>query len=245
MALPGSRRDRWLLPYADFITLLFAVFVMMYAMEKARDKQRIVQVQQQPAAVVPPSAVSVPLPSPPPSPPPSEDRSLLGDLRTNLDVESQEGFLSLSADLRGVVIALNDRTLFKPGEARIRASAERSFDTIASVLSRYPNRILLEGHTDSVPIHNARFRSNWELSTARSMAVMELLERIANMPASRFSIGGAADNSPVTADSTEPGRARNRRVEIVVLEDPPKRHVALESTEPVTASPETLTPPSP
>jgi chemotaxis protein MotB len=217
MTLPGSRRDRWLLPYADFITLLFAVFVMMYAMEKARDKQRMVQAQQQLAAAVPPKQA---VPVPRPSPAPSEEKSLLGDLRTNLGVESQEGFLTLSADMRGVVIALNDQTLFRPGEARIQTSAEASFDTIGRVLSRYPNHILLEGHTDSVPIHNARFRSNWELSTARSMAVMELLERLADMPASRFSIGGSADNSPVTADSTETGRARNRRVEIVVLENP-------------------------
>jgi len=222
MILPGSRKDRWLLPYADFITLLFAVFVMMYAMEKARDKQRIVEVRQQRAAAVPPPPVVLPLPSRLPS----EESSLLGDLRTNLGVESRDGFLTLSADLRGVVIALNDLTLFKPGEARIDASAETSFDTIGRVLSRYPNRILLEGHTDSVPIHNARFRSNWELSTARSMAVMELLERSPDMPASRFSIGGSADNSPVTADSSEPGRARNRRVEIVVLEDPPARQPA-------------------
>jgi chemotaxis protein MotB len=107
--------------------------------------------------------------------------------------------------------------LFRPGDARIPASAEASFDTIGRVLSRYPNHILLEGHTDSVPIHNAHFQSNWELSTARSMAVMALLERRAGMPSSRFSIGGSADNSPVSGDSTEPGRARNRRVEIVVL----------------------------
>jgi len=214
MTLPGSRRDRWLLPYADFITLLFAVFVMMYAMEKARDRQRAVPVPgQAAAAVVPQPAVSVPVPP--------EDSPLLNDLRTNLGDESRAGFLALSADIRGVVIALNDKTLFKPGEARIEASAEASFEIIGRVLSRYRNHILLEGHTDSVPIHNARFRSNWELSTARSMAVMQLLERNADMPSSRFSIGGSADNSPVTADSTEPGRARNRRVEIVVLEDPP------------------------
>jgi chemotaxis protein MotB len=220
MTLPGSRRDRWLLPYADFITLLFVVFVTMYAMERARDRQRVAhQAQQQPTISVPPQrAVSIPLPP--------EDKPLLNDLRTNLSAESRNGFLTLSADLRGVVIALNDQTLFRPGEARIQASAETSFDTIGRVLSRYPNHILLEGHTDSVPIHNALFRSNWELSTARSMAVMQLLERNADIPPSRFSIGGSADNSPVTDDISEPGRARNRRVEIVVLEDPPRPRLA-------------------
>jgi chemotaxis protein MotB len=215
MALHGaSRRDRWLLPYADFVTLLFAVFVMMYALEKAHSKQRAVPVPQQPATCA--------LPQPPVTAPAAQS-ALLDDLRANLGVESEKGVLKLSADLRGVVIALDDQALFKPGEARIAVSAEASFDTIGRVLSRYPNHILLEGHTDSVPIHNAHFQSNWELSTARSMAVMELLERRAGMPSSRFSIGGSADNSPVSVDGTEHGRARNRRVDIVVLENLPER----------------------
>jgi chemotaxis protein MotB len=201
-----------LLPYADFVTLLFAVFVLMYAMEKARSKQSAVPVPAQAAARALPE---------PPAPPIAARNPLVDDLRTNLGAESQEGFLTVSADLRGVTIALNDRALFKPGEARIPASAEASFDAIGRVLNRYSNHILLEGHTDSVPIHNAHFQSNWELSTARSMAVMELLERRAGMPSGRFSIGGSADNSPISVDSGEPGRARNRRVDIVVLENRP------------------------
>jgi chemotaxis protein MotB len=218
----SSRRDRWLLPYADFVTLLFAVFVLMYAMEKAHAKQSAVPVPAQAAAPALPQ---------PPAPPPAVQNPLLDDVRASLEAESQEGLLTVSADLRGVTIALNDRALFKPGEAGIPASAEASFDTISRVLSGYPNRILLEGHTDSVPIHNAHFQSNWELSTARSMAVMKLLERRGGMPSSRFSIGGSADNSPVSVDGTEPGRARNRRVEIVVLEDAPERPRADSSPE--------------
>jgi chemotaxis protein MotB len=203
---------------------------MMYAIEKGRDRRRTVPVPRQAAITVAPQP-AVPVRLPP------EVKPLLNDLRTNLSDESRDGFLTLSADLRGVVIALNDETLFKPGEARIQTSAETSFDTIGRVLSRYPNHILLEGHTDSVPIHNARFRSNWELSTARSMAVMELLERNSDIASSRFSIAGSADNSPVAADSTEPGRALNRRVEIVVLEDPPVR-------QPSSAAPQTLIAPT-
>jgi chemotaxis protein MotB len=198
----SNRRDRWLLPYADFVTLLFAVFVMMYAMEKSRHRQLSV-------SAPPPPAISAP--QRPMAP------ALLDELQTNLIDERRAGFLTLAVELRGVVIALNDQTLFKPGEAQVRASAEISFDRIGRLLSRYPNHILLEGHTDSVPIHNKRFQSNWELSTARSMAVMQLLEQRSGLPGSRFSIGGSADNAPLSTDATEPGRARNRRVDIVVL----------------------------
>jgi chemotaxis protein MotB len=195
-----------LLPYADFVTLLFVVFVAMYAMEKARHRQPPV------SAALLQFAVSVPKRSPAPG--------LLNELQTNLIDESRDGFLTLSAESRGVVIALNDQTLFKPGEAQVRASAEVSFDRLGRLLSRYPNHILLEGHTDSVPIHNSRFQSNWELSTARSMAVMQLLEQHSSLPGSRFSIGGSADNAPLSKDNTEPGRARNRRVDIVILDNP-------------------------
>lgn len=241
----ASRKDRWLLPYADFVTLLFAVFVMMYAAEKSRDKQRVVAIPAQPSEVAPAAAVApaaVPEPVPAqvlPPPPPDRTTALLTDLQANLGDQGRIGLLTLSADLRGVVIALNDQTLFKAGEAGIQPSAEPALYRIGDVLSRYPNHILLEGHTDSVPIHTDRFRSNWELSTARSIAVMQLLEQHSSMPASRFSIGGSADNSPVTADSSEPGRARNRRVEIIVLNSPaPVPPGEVKSAEPSRPSPE-------
>jgi len=201
-----NQRDRWLLSYADFVTLLFAVFVMMYATEKSRSAERPIQ-------PVVPVAKPVPLPPKPPA--------LLNQLRGNLVGEEQGGFLALSAEPRGVVITLSNDTLFKPGEARIRQSAEASFEAVGKVLSRYPNHMILEGHTDSVPIHTVRFRSNWELSTARSIAVMQLLEQRADIPQDRFSIGGSADNAPVTTDQSAKGRARNRRVDIIVLDDSP------------------------
>jgi chemotaxis protein MotB len=209
--VPGSnRRDRWLLPYADFVTLLFAVFVIMYAVEQSRHGQ--LRVSAPPLA-----AMSVPHQP--------GGLALLNDFRMNLIDEQSEGFLTLSAESRGIVITLNDQALFKPGEAQVRASAEIDFDTIGRLLSRYSNHILLEGHTDSVPIHNHRFQSNWELSTARSIAVMRLLEQHSSLPGNRFSIGGSADNAPLSTDTSESGRARNRRVDIVILDNPVERPI--------------------
>jgi len=211
----ANQRDRWLLSYADFVTLLFAVFVMMYAMEKSRSIRRSVPVSPPVMASVP----APPIPSPSIALAPSTPNTLLNDLQANLIGEQEKGFLTLSAEPRGVVITLNDEALFNPGEARVQPSAEPGFEKIGNVLARYPNRMLLEGHTDSVPIHNDRFQSNWELSTARSIAVMKVLEQSAHIAADRFSIGGSADNAPVTPDVSKQGRARNRRVDIVVLED--------------------------
>lgn len=196
MFLRPNLRDRWLLTYADFITLLFATFVLMYATAKAREGTKI-------------------KPAPPSRPVQS---NLLTDLRNNLHLEQQSALVTLSVDQRGIVIALDDHSCFPPGQATVQAPAVPMFEKIAGILARYPNRILLEGHTDSVPIHTPQFRSNWELSTARSITVLELMTHAAELRSDRFLIGGSADNTPVTSNQTEQGRAHNRRVEIVVLD---------------------------
>jgi chemotaxis protein MotB len=202
MLLRGNNRDRWLLSYADFITVLFAAFVLMYAAARAREGAGLST--HGPAQNAPPP-----------------ESNLLTDLRNSLNLERQSGLVTVSVDQRGIVIALDDKLCFQPGEAEVQPAAVGMFTKVAAILSRHTNRILLEGHTDSVPIHNAQFRSNWELSTARSIAVMELMERSAGIAGQRFLIGGSADNAPVSTNETEQGRAHNRRVEIVVLDGRP------------------------
>jgi chemotaxis protein MotB len=209
MQARGHSRDRWLLSYADFITLLFAVFVLMYATAKAKEGR----VQ---AAATPQRKASITITPPAPGPRPS---NLLTDLKASLQLEQQNALLSVTVERHGIVIALDDRVCFGPGSADIREAAVPMFAKVAGVLSRYDSRILLQGHTDSTPIHNSRFGSNWELSTARSIAVMQLMQARGSLRPDRFLIGGSADNTPVSSNETEGGRAHNRRVEIVVLDD--------------------------
>jgi len=200
MFLRTNQKDRWLLSYADFITLLFAMFVLMYAQAKAHEQHaRASKPTAQPARI--------------------SQSNLLTDLVKNLKVERERGVVTVSTEQRGIVIALDDRMCFQPGQADIEPSALGVFEKVGGILGRYNSRILLEGHTDSTPIHNERFRSNWELSTARSIAVMELLEQSAGIRQERFLIGGSAANAPVSNNDTEQGRAHNRRVEIIVLDD--------------------------
>jgi chemotaxis protein MotB len=96
-------------------------------------------------------------------------------------------------------------------------NAKSTLEKIAGNLKTLPNTIRLEGHTDAIPIHNARFRSNWELSAARSIALMEMFTDALALPHDRMSIAGFADTAPVASNETVEGRARNRRVDIVVL----------------------------
>lgn len=205
MFLRGNNKDRWLLTYADFITLLFATFVLMYATAKAKEGTRVVA-----HAATTKFEKPVPVQS-----------NLLTDLQKNLHLEQEAALVTVSVDQRGIVIALDDHSCFRPGQAQLEAAAVPMFEKVAGILVHYGNRILLEGHTDSVPIHTPQFRSNWELSTARSIAVMELMSGAGPLGTDRFLIGGSADNAPVTENQTEQGRAHNRRVEIIVLDSSP------------------------
>jgi chemotaxis protein MotB len=201
MLLRGAHRDRWLLSYADFITVLFAVFVLMFVAARAKEH-----------------AGSLRGGGPGKAPAQALQSNLLTDLQKALQLEQKEGVVTVTVDQRGIIIALDDKLCFRPGQAVIEPAAVPMFTKVAHVLATHGNRVLLEGHTDSVPIHNAQFRSNWELSTARSIAVMDLMQTETGISGQRFLIGGSADNAPVSTNDTEMGRAHNRRVEIVVID---------------------------
>ena len=111
----------------------------------------------------------------------------------------------------------------------ISPEAYAGVESVAGAILKIPNPVRLEGHTDSVPINTPRFRSNWQLSAARSIALLELLSERFGVPRERMAIVGYADNAPVASNETEQGRALNRRVDIVVLNEqgligePPQR----------------------
>jgi chemotaxis protein MotB len=207
--------DRWLISYADFITLLFATFVLMYVAAKKNEQH---------GRPAPPPTVAKNQPAPSPLPGAAK---LKTELSNSLSFEQSQHVVTLSSEPRGLVITLDDRICFAPGQAQIQPTATGIFEKVGHILARYPNRVLLQGHTDSTPIHNSQFHSNWELSTARSIAVMGLMEEGAALKPERFLIAGAADNAPVSNNETEEGRAQNRRVDIIVLDDVANAQAAL------------------
>ena len=108
----------------------------------------------------------------------------------------------------------------------------RSAGEPRAALKTVSNPVRIEGHTDAVPIHTSRFRSNWELSAARSIAIMEVLSNRFEISSQRLAIAGYADTAPVADNDTPEGRARNRRVDLVIL-----NNYALAKTEPAQATP--------
>ena len=135
-----------------------------------------------------------------------------------LEAEIRSGKLQISMGARGLTISFTQAALFPSGEDVIAEDTYPSIQKIANAMKQIPNPVRMEGHTDAVPIHNSRFRSNWELSAARSIALLELLTQF-GVSRDRLSVAGYADTTPVDNNETEQGRAKNRRVDIVILNE--------------------------
>jgi len=223
------------LSYADFVTLMFAFFVAMYAISQ-QDKSGAKRVSESVREAVRNGGVptttrsslathdgsrtSVGIASNSLASPVDADPSLAVPFRQLHRVLSDEldtGKLGLHLGSRGLVITLQERSFFPSGDDSIYISSYPVIAQIASVIAQLPNPVQLEGHTDSVPIHAGRFRSNWELSTARSIALLQILESRFGLEPGRFVVAGFAQNAPVASNATTEGRALNRRVEIVIL----------------------------
>ena len=233
----GPNHERWLVSYADFITLMFAFFVMMYANSKT-DQVRAQQISeafrqalsegritQTLARLVRREDVLTQLPARPQAPPPKpagaevELLPSLRELNETLKKEIEAGRLEVRLERRGLVISLREAAFFPSGNDTVEPAAIPTLAVIARELKRTPNPIRLEGHTDSIPISNARFRSNWDLSAARAIAMLDLFANRFGVPLERLAIAGYGDTAPVASNETAEGRARNRRVDIVVLNE--------------------------
>jgi chemotaxis protein MotB len=234
-----ENHERWLVSYADFITLLFAFFVMMYAnsqTDKLRAQQisrafreamqegKISQTFSRLIGSAPPVSGRVadhPIDAREPRAPadvsPLALLPSLQQLRQTLKSEIASGKVELRMEHRGLVISLLEATFFPSGGDIIESGTLPTLGRIAEELQKVPNPLRLEGHTDAIPIRTPRFRSNWELSAARGIARLEVFQSRFGIPHSRMAIAGYADTAPVASNETLDGRARNRRVDIVVL----------------------------
>lgn len=237
--------ERWLISYGDFITLLFALFVVLFASSQV-DKRKTaalaqaIQVAFEQLGVFPsgpghpqlhnlsliansnpPAASDTQAAMPKALHGPIYRKGELKGLKARLshalapEIARHDVNLRLTRD--GLVVSLQEVGFFDSGSAVMKPAATPVLTSISAILVNTPQNIRVEGHTDNVPIHNAQFASNWDLSTARATEVLDLLITRYHLAASRLSAAGYAKYHPVASNATAAGRARNRRVDIVVL----------------------------
>ena len=206
--------------YGDFITLMFALFTTLYAISVV-EAEKLADPEEMPTEVSEPVVASPPDPPSPIELAVAERSRELSELRARLQARLAPGIASrlvaVRLDGRGLVISLHEAGAFATGSAELSPVARSLVETVASAVAPLGNIVRVEGHTDDVPIATTRYRSNWELSTARATNVVTHLVEEAGMPASRFAIAGYGQYRPLVSNDTEANRARNRRVDIVVL----------------------------
>ena len=223
-----ENHERWLVSYADFITLLFAFFVVMYSISSVNEGRFRVVSESIQAALKP--VVSTPA---------SNKLFKIGDHKSALaPVVSkkaqivrrlQEVLGSRSKQLNliehinvvetdtGIKVAISDSMMFESGQAELKAQAFPLLEALAETLSDHGMKdVRVLGHTDNVPMQSAQFPSNWELSSARAVTVVRVLSELYHVPVERLSATGYADNKPVADNLTPENRAKNRRVELIV-----------------------------
>jgi len=241
--------ERWLVSYADFITLLFAFFVVMFAVSQV-DSKKVGRFQQsftmavgatpgdtgylpnKENAELPISASIESLPEAPPAPepPPEESKPSLAEQLQEIERELaakllvDESLQGLSIVRRGneLVLRMDATLLFDSGDDRIKDIALPVLMAVANELRTRDVKVRVEGHTDDQPIKTLRYRSNWDLSTARATSVVTMLASRGELDPKRLMAAGYAEFQPLGSNATPEGRAKNRRVDFVLslsLED--------------------------
>lgn len=237
---PPQNHERWMVSYADFVTLLFAFFVVMYATaridesaprrvsESVREALKEDSFRAMVAALLEERAAKSSGGGTPAARKKSEagkaDAVLLEQFLPSMDFLSRELADEIADDKvqirltrRGLVISLRQAAFFPSGQDVIAPETYSAIGKVAETIAKLPNHVRLEGHTDSIPIHNGRFRSNWHLSTARAISMLDLLTGEFRVPGDKFTVAGYSDTIPVDTNETEDGRRKNRRVDIVLL----------------------------
>lgn len=229
-----ENHERWLVSYADFITLLFAFFVVMYSISsvnvgKYRTVSESIRAALNPVVSPPssPSAFSLNANKPAltaPNTPGSREVAIrrLRNLVQVIQGPPQMSLVRIVEKVNGdIVITIPDQVLFNSGEAAVRPEALRFLEGLGAAILELDRHTRVEGHTDDVPIRTAQFPSNWELSAARAVMVVRVLSELYGVPANHLTAVGHADTRPVTGNSDAEQRAKNRRVEVVILEQAP------------------------
>jgi chemotaxis protein MotB len=250
--------EAWLLPYSDLMTLLLALFIALFAISQT-DQKKVTELSQAFSSAFNMGGPSMfnkmgPNVGRRAESPSDEDKGNSAYIAENKKLEEvqkkmeeyiqQSGMseqLSTQLTEEGLMIRIKERALFPSGSAQLVAQSKSIIPVVAGVLASVPERVVVSGHTDNVPISSAQFPSNWELSATRAMNFMKALLAANNgLNPSRFSAIGYSEYRPIADNKTDAGRAQNRRVEIFIARnyrfDPDEKDKSKQTTQPDTGA---------
>ncbi len=242
-----ENHERWLVSYADFITLLFAFFVVMYAIsslnegkyrvlsdslvdafKRAPTSQETIRLKTESPSLSSTGKPNVIMQKIPQRTDPVQEakrkqqaekmKEVASDILKVMAPLVQEGHVRVTQSILGISIEINASVLFAPGQALLEKQSIQVLSAVAQVVAMVPNAVQIEGHTDNIPIATPAYPSNWELSTARASSVVRLFIENGVDPA-RLTAVGFADQRPVDPNDTNESRARNRRVTVMIEPD--------------------------
>ena len=238
-----ENHERWLVSYADFITLLFAFFTVLYATSE-RDLHKQKEFEDSIKAAMTPMSESSQLPTdssinssdavnPIESPIDSYaltkrrldqlEEQMRKDLEGALGSEQFKATVqSVHHDKEGIRVTLSSELLFPSGSDRIREESLKTISALADALKKMNGQIVVEGHTDNQPIGTSKFPSNWDLAAARSTMFVRFLISRHKIPASRVQVTAFADQRPIANNESDSSRAQNRRIEVLLIPAPAK-----------------------
>lgn len=223
-----ENHERWIVSYADMVTLLFALFVVLYAVSDT-NPEKLEQVR---TSIEKAFEIGVLTSTDGASPIFEGGGGLtpsIADIQARQLASISEALslysaanglgaqLQVRSDAGSITVSLADNLLFDPGSAGLKPGSQEVVLEVAKLLATIPNNIRVEGHTDNVPVNNPDFATNWELSAARATTVLRFLVDVAGIPEERLSSAAYADTRPLGDNRTVEGRALNRRADIVIV----------------------------
>ena len=232
----GLTGDEWLGTYSDCVTLLLTFFILLYSMSTV-DAQKVKAISEAFSIMTGNQADSILEYQNADGNQPviggESKNDNLGQESTNDEVQNQKMYekikqymeknemtasiAEVKSDDRGVIIELRDNVLFDSGQADLIPQSTEILDKVNALISTLPNKIVVEGHTDNVPISNYKFPSNWELSTVRATTVVRYFVENCGQDPSRISAQGYGEYKPLVENTTDENRAKNRRVNILIV----------------------------
>lgn len=196
--------NRWVVSYSDFVTMLLALFIVMFAISQNVTKTQAKIIEDNNLKVI----------ENPSSEPTKTVDELMQELNSKL---AENSSVKLVKDSRGLIVRMNNSIIFDEGSAVIKKDATNTLNEIINVISQIDNKVLVEGHTDSTPINTKAFPSNWELSTARATNIIGYIIRTGKISPQRLSAAGYGEYMPISDNTSSGGRLLNRRVDIIIL----------------------------